>query len=96
MFYFAMPQLKGLPNFKQSLGIQSFWFMCSFLGLMALSLAVAGIVQVYFQRVLGMDFLTTQGYMKLWYAVFSVSAWGFAVDVVLFLVDFFKLATKKA
>ena len=30
--------------------------------------------------------------MKLWYAVFWVSAWGFAVGVALFLTDFFTLA----
>jgi nitric oxide reductase subunit B len=65
--------------------------MCSFMALMALSLAIGGIVQVYFQRILGMDFLTTQGYMNLWYAVFWVSGWGFAVGVVMFLIDFFRL-----
>lgn len=36
--------------------------------IMVLALAIAGIVQVYLQRVLGMDYLTTQGFMKLWYA----------------------------
>jgi len=39
-----------------------------------------------------MDYLTTQGYMKLWYAVFWVSGWGFAVGVAMFLIDFFRLA----
>jgi hypothetical protein len=43
-----------------------------------------------------MDYLTTQEFMKLWYAVFWVSAWGFAAGVVMFLIDFFKLATAKA
>jgi nitric oxide reductase subunit B len=92
LIYFVMPQLKRLTTFRQSLGTKAFWFMCSFMALMALSLAIAGIVQVYFQRVLGMDYLTTQGYMKLWYAVFWTSAWGFAAGVVMFLVDFFRLA----
>ncbi len=66
------------------------------MGLIALSLAVAGIVQAYFQRVLGMDYLTTQGYMNLWYAVFWVSAWGFAAGVVVFLVDFVRLIKTRA
>jgi nitric oxide reductase subunit B len=96
MFYFAMPQLRGLTSFKQSLGNKSFWFMCSFMGLIALSLGIAGIVQAYFQRVLGMDYLTTQEFMKLWYAVFWVSAWGFAAGVVMFLIDFFRLARAKS
>ena len=63
--------------------------------MIALALAVAGIVQAYFQRVLGMDYLTTQGFMRLWYAVFWVSAWGFAAGVALFLADFFALARAK-
>lgn len=96
LIYFVMPQIKGLTNFKQSLGIKAFWFMCSFMVLMALSLAIAGIVQTYFQRILGMDFLTTQGYMKLWYAVFWLSGWGFTVGVAMFLIDFFRLAKAKA
>jgi nitric oxide reductase subunit B len=96
LIYFAVPQIKSLTNFRQSLGIKAFWFMCSFMTLMALSLAIAGIVQTYFQRILGMDYLTTQEYMKLWYAVFWVSGWGFAVGVVMFLADFFRLAKTRA
>jgi nitric oxide reductase subunit B len=58
---------------------------------MALSFAVAGIIQVYFQRVMGMDYLTTQGFMRLWYIVLWVSAWGFAIGVSLYIIDFFSL-----
>jgi nitric oxide reductase subunit B len=95
LIYFALPQLKKLKILNESLGIKSFWFMSSFMVLMALSLAIAGIVQAYFQRVLGMDYLTTQMYMKLWYSVFWVSAWGFAAGVVMFLVDFFRILKTK-
>jgi nitric oxide reductase subunit B len=66
------------------------------MALMAISLAIAGIVQTYFQRVMGMDFLTTQEYMRLWYAVFWVSAWGFTAGVAMFLIDFCRLAKAKA
>ena len=96
MMYFAMPQLRGVTTFDQDLGRKAFWFMNFFMILIALALGIAGIVQVYFQRVLGMDFLTAQGFMKLWYAVFWVSAWGFAAGVVMFLIDFFRLARAKA
>ncbi len=57
---------------------------------MALSLAVAGIIQTYIQRILGVDYLTTQGFMKLWYTAFWVSAWGFTAGLAAFLVDFFR------
>ncbi len=95
MMYFAMPQLKGVKAFDQGLGRKAFWFMNFFMILIALALAIAGVVQVYFQRVLGMDYLTTQSFMKLWYAVFWTSAWGFAAGLVMFLVDFFKLASAR-
>jgi hypothetical protein len=62
------------------------------MALMALSHAIAGIVQ----RVLGMDYLTTQGCMKRWHAVFWVSAWGLTIGVVKFLIDFFRLGEAKA
>jgi len=62
-----------------------------FMIIMALALTVAGIVQVYFQRVMGVDYLTTQGFMKLWFAVFWVAGWGFAVGTLLYIVDFFTL-----
>jgi nitric oxide reductase subunit B len=95
MIYFALPQIKRTKVFEQALGRKAFWFMNFFMILIALSLGIAGVVQAYFQRVLGMDYLTTQGFMKLWYAVFWTSAWGFAAGVVMFLIDFFKLASAK-
>ncbi len=96
MMYFAVPQIKGISSFEPGLARKSFWFMNFFMILIALALAVAGIVQVYFQRVLGMDYLTTQGFMKVWYAVFWVSAWGFAAGVTMFFIDFFRLGKVKA
>lgn len=54
-------------------------------------LPVAGIVQVYLQRVLGMDYCTTREFLRLWYAVFWVSAWEFASGVVVYIIDFFRM-----
>ncbi len=72
------------------MGMSAFWVMSSSMVLMALSLAVAGIIQTYIQRILGVDYLTTQGFMKLWYTAFWVSAWGFTAGLAAFLVDFFR------
>ena len=33
------------------------------------ALLIAGIVQVYLQRVMGLDFLEVQNHMRLWYEV---------------------------
>jgi cytochrome c oxidase subunit IV len=56
---------------------------------------VAGVVQAYLQRILGMDYLTVQGFMKLWYTVFWVSGWGFLVGVLSYIVDFFGMRELK-
>ncbi|OGP84599.1 MAG: nitric-oxide reductase [Deltaproteobacteria bacterium RBG_16_54_11] len=92
---FFVPRLRGIKLRNQTLGFGAFWTMNFFMVMMVLGLAVAGIVQTYFQRVLGMDYLTTQGYMGLWYAVFWVSALGFAAGVAMYMVDFFSLELEK-
>jgi nitric oxide reductase subunit B len=89
MIAFVLPQMKkeGAPG--RQLSQTSFILMVFFMILMALSFAIAGIVQTYFQRVMGIDYLTTQGYMKLWYVVLWASAWGFVSGVIVFIADFF-------
>jgi nitric oxide reductase subunit B len=89
--YFALPQIKGVKVFKSGLSLMALRMMVFSMFLMVLALAVAGIVQTYLQRILGMDYLTTQEFMKLWFAVFWVSAWGFASGVVMYIIDFFML-----
>lgn len=88
MIYFAMPDIKNAV-FKRGLSLTALRLMTFCMVLIALSLGIAGVVQAYLQRVLGMDYLTVQGFMKLWYAVFWVSAWGFAIGVFAFIIDFF-------
>lgn len=89
--YFILPQLKGLKNFNQRKGFAVLYVMIFFMTMMVLALTVAGIIQVYFQRVLGFAYLTTQSYMHLWYVVFFVCGIGFATGVLLYIYDFFTL-----
>ncbi len=85
---FILPRLKGAEMRRSRLGMPAFVLMVFFLVMIVLSLAIAGIVQVYFQRVMGLDYLTTQGYLKLWYSVFFVSGCCFVVGVFLAIGDF--------
>ncbi len=91
VIYFALPQIKGIRVFSDKLSIIALRTMVLAMFLMALALGVAGVVQTYLQRILGLDYLTTQGYMKLWYAVFWASAWIFAAGAFMYVVDFFRL-----
>ncbi len=89
MISFVLPRLLPEGREKRQMKLTPFVMMVSFMTLMALAFALAGIVQTYFQRVLGMDYLVTQGYMKLWYAVLWVCAWGFLIGAAIFIADYF-------
>jgi nitric oxide reductase subunit B len=96
MIYFALPKIKGVGYVNRKLSFGAFWLMNFFMILVALNLAIAGIVQVYFQRILGIDYLTAQGFMKLWYAVFWTSGVCFVSGVSLYIIDFFSYPGRTA
>lgn len=91
MIYFAVPKIKSVSLFKPGLGLMALRTMTFSMLMMVFAFTGAGIVQAYLQRVLGMDYLSTQYLMKLWFTVLWVSAWGFASGVIMYIIDFFKL-----
>jgi nitric oxide reductase subunit B len=95
MIYFAVPQIKGFPIVKSTLSLFSIRMMTFSMVFMVLALGIAGVVQAYLQRLLGMDYLTVQGFMKLWYTVFWTSGWGFAIGVFSYIIDFFRMSKLK-
>jgi len=94
MMYFALPKLKDMQGYSESRGIFAFWVMVSGMFAMGLALAVAGIVQTYFNRLIGIDFLTTQDYMRLWFMVTLVCAAFFAIGAAAFIYDFFSFGRR--
>ncbi len=66
VFYFAIPRLKGIEEYDDTRGKYGFWIMCSAMTLMAITFGVAGVVQSYVERVLGLGYMTAQGYMRIW------------------------------
>jgi nitric oxide reductase subunit B len=89
---YAMPILKNRPikEKTQQLEMWGFWLMTVSMVFIALSLTAGGIVQVYLQRVLGMDFMVTQGYMDLFYWLRLFFGLTFAAGLVVYGWDFFK------
>ena len=69
IFYYAMPTLKGITAFDDSRGKVGFWTMCISMMIMGLTFGVAGVLQSYIERVLGLGYMTAQGYMRLWMGV---------------------------
>jgi len=63
---------------------------------MVTALLIAGIVQVYLQRVIGLDFLEVQNHLGVWFEVRLVAGGIVFVGTALLLWDLFRLATPLA
>lgn len=88
VIYFALPKLKGIDP-ERKLGMKAFWVVNFFMLMMVLCFTIAGIVQVYLQRIMGMDYLTTQSFLRLWFSLLWACGWGLMAGIVLYLLDFF-------
>jgi nitric oxide reductase subunit B len=90
-FYHAMPELKGLGRFAERRGHVAFWWMSLTMVGMALSFSVAGVLQAYIERVMGLGFMTAQAQMRFWFAVTWVLGLILLVGVVLTVMDLLTL-----
>lgn len=72
MFWYALPRLRGNMNVNRTAALSGFWIMSiAVLGL-GIAMAIAGVIQVYVERVLGLGFMTAQANMQLWFKVVIV------------------------
>lgn len=95
VFYYAMPQLKGLKNYADGRGKFGFWTMTSAMFCIGLSFGVAGVLQTYLERVLGMGFMAAQEQMRLWFMVAFVCGLAFLIGVVVTVYDLLFLKPKE-
>jgi len=93
--YYTLPKLKGLKQFNEVRGFWVFWITVLGMALMGVGFGGAGIIQTYFQRILGIEFLTVQEFMKPWFMLVFFAGIGFTVGVVLYIIDVLKIATAK-
>jgi len=91
VFYYAFSRLKGLTSFREILGKWGFWITSVSMFLMGLAFGVAGVLQSYLERVLGLGFMTTQLQMQLWFKIVLVCGLGFLVGVVILIYDLLTL-----
>ncbi len=87
VFYYAMPKIKGIEVYDPSRGKAAFWTMSTAMMLMGLSFGIAGVVQSYLERVLGIGYMATQSYMRLWLLVTFVLGFFFLTGVLIMVVD---------
>ncbi|MBZ5515918.1 MAG: cbb3-type cytochrome c oxidase subunit I [Acidobacteriia bacterium] len=94
LMYAILPEISGRKQRNGAEGLSFSAFVCLNLSMifMVMALLIAGIVQVYLQRVMGLDFLEVQNQLRLWLAVRLVAGGVFTVGAVLLLGDLYRLA----
>jgi len=87
---YAMPNLTGRKLFNNGMSQYDFWL--SNIGMIGMTVAfgVAGVAQVYLERILGVDFMETQKEIEPHFLVLVLCASGFTTGVTLYIINFFK------
>lgn len=96
VFYFAMPRIRGIAVYRDTRGKVALWIMVGAMFLMGLTFGIAGVLQAYFERVLGMGYMTAESYMRFWMGVTFVLGIFFLSGVLTTVVDLFTLRAAEA
>lgn len=91
IFYYAFPNLKGFKDYKQTLGKWAFWITSITMMIIGLAFGVAGVLQTYLERVLGMGYMTAQAQMQFWFKIAIFTGVFFLAGVVLWIYDLLRL-----
>src|SRR3990172_6001180 len=91
VFYYAMPKIKGIEVYDPTRGKVAFWTMTTAMMLMGLSFGIAGVVQSYVERMLGMGYMAAQSYMRLWLGVTFFLGIFFFIGVLIMVTDLLSL-----
>jgi len=90
-FYYAMPKLKGMTEFDERRGTLAFWWLSITMMLMTLAFSVAGVLQTYIERVMGLGYMTAQAQMRFWFQILAVFGLVFLGGVILAVLDLMTL-----
>lgn len=87
---YAMPNLTGRKLYNNNMSRYAFWL--SNIGMLGMTVAfgVAGVAQVYMERILGVDFMETQKEIEPHFLVLVLCATMFSTGVILYIVNFLK------
>ncbi len=87
---YSLPNMTGRKLYESTLGRMAFWM--SNIGIIGMTVAfgVAGVVQVYLERKLKMDFMVVQKEIEVHFMVLLVCATLFTTGIILYMIDFYK------
>jgi nitric oxide reductase subunit B len=97
MIYVTLPAIRGVKDYNPARAYLAFWWMTISMVFIVLTITGAGMVQVYMERLMGLDYVAVKTTYNLWFwvlrAIFGV---GFLVGVSIFVYDFFMLGREPA
>ncbi|MGB1309158.1 MAG: cbb3-type cytochrome c oxidase subunit I, partial [Oceanihabitans sp.] len=87
---YSLPNMTGRKLYESTRGRMAFW--CSNIGMIGMTVAfgVAGVVQVYLERKLKMEFMEVQKEVEVHFMVLIVCATLFMTGIILYFIDFYK------
>ena len=87
---YSLPNMTGRKLYESTRGRMAFWF--SNIGMIGMTVAfgVAGVAQVYLERMMKMDFMEVQKMTEVHFMVLIICATLFTTGIILYIIDFVK------
>lgn len=87
---YSLPNMTGRKRFDKTQGHAAFWL--SNIGMLGMTVAfgVAGVAQVYMERIMKMDFMEVQNEIAVHFVVLIICASLFATGIIMYIVEFIK------
>ncbi len=87
---YSLPNMTGRKLYDSSRGRMAFWF--SNIGMIGMTVAfgVAGVAQVYLERIMKMEFMEVQKMIEVHFYILILCAVLFTTGIILYIIDFIK------
>lgn len=87
---YSLPNMTGRKLYDSSRGRMAFWF--SNIGMVGMTIAfgVAGVAQVYLERIMKMEFMEVQKMVEVHFYILILCAMLFTTGIILYIIDFIK------
>ncbi len=97
MIYVTLPSIRGVKDYHPSRAYLAFWWMTISMVFIVLTITGAGMVQVYMERLMGLDYVAVKTTYNLWFWILrAIFGAGFLIGVSIFVYDFFMLGKEPA
>jgi len=87
---YALPNLTGRKMYDSSKGRMAFWMANIGMIGMTVAFGVAGVAQVYMERIMKVDFMKVQNEISIHFVVLLILASLFTIGIALFILEFIK------